>query len=112
MSAQPSASAASRNTRSGLYQCTDQPRASAAEARASRYMTESATVCARLSAIRSSIVCGSLGQILIRDARNRQRNRYGQRLEALARAARGGRSHALDERHGVSERNCLGSRGV
>ena len=65
MSWRPSASAASRNTRSRSYQCTDQPRASAAVARASRYITESAMVCARLSAIRSSIVGGSSGQARI-----------------------------------------------
>ena len=52
MSAPPSAAAAWWNTCARSYQWTDQPRASAAAARASRYMTESATVCARLSAIR------------------------------------------------------------
>ena len=62
-SSRPSTAAASRNTRSRSYQCTDQPRASAA-------------------------------------------------VEALARAARGGRSYAFDERHGVSERKHLRSREV
>jgi len=74
-------------------------------------MTESAKVCARLSAIRSSIVGGSLGHA-DRDARNRHGHRRGQRFEALARAARGGRSHALDERHGVSERKRSRSRDL
>ena len=62
---QPSTVAASRNTRSRSYQHTDQPRASAAVARASRYMTESATLCARLSAMRSAVVGGSSGQTRI-----------------------------------------------
>ena len=61
MSSRPSAAAASRNTRSLSYQRTDQPRASAAAARTSRYITVSATVCARLSAIRASTVGGSGG---------------------------------------------------
>ena len=46
------------------------------------------------------------------DARNRHGYRRGQRLEALARAALGGRSHALDERHGISERQRPRSRRV
>src|SRR5579864_6184456 len=61
MSWGPITAAASRNTRSRSYQCTDQPRSSAALARAWRYMTESATFAARVSAIRSSVVGGSLG---------------------------------------------------
>src|SRR4029079_7776296 len=57
--------AASRNTRSRSYQWTDQPRASAAVASASRYMTESATFAARVSTMRSSVVTGSLGHTRI-----------------------------------------------
>src|SRR5260221_4976723 len=60
-SSMPSAAAPSRSTRSPSYPYTDQPRASATAARAWRYMTESATVCARLSLIRSSIVRGRSG---------------------------------------------------
>src|SRR5215469_11955556 len=55
----PSAAVASRNTCSRSYQYTDQPRASAAVAKASLYITESATFAARVSTIRSSVVGGS-----------------------------------------------------
>src|SRR3954453_15718527 len=60
-----SAVVARLDTSSRSYQRTDQPRDSAAVARASRYMIESATLDARVSLIRSSIVSGSLGQARI-----------------------------------------------
>src|SRR5262249_29624102 len=59
-SSQRTAAAASRNTCSPSYQCAIQPRASAAPARAWRYITESATFAARVLVIRSSIVGGRL----------------------------------------------------
>ena len=72
-------------------------------------MTESATVCA----IVGYLLFGcrrKLGAHADRDARNRHGHRCGQRLEALARAARGGRSHALDEWIDVEKASSL--RGI
>ena len=66
-------------------------------------MTESASVCARLSAIRSSVVGGSLGQARIAMLAIGT-GTVAASASRLARAARGGRAHALDERHRVGER--------
>ena len=62
MSAPFSARAASPNTRSRSYQCTTSRALRRHGPRASRYMTESATVCARWSAMRCSTVGGRGGQ--------------------------------------------------
>jgi hypothetical protein len=114
MSSRPSTVAASRNTRSRSYQYTDHPRASAAVARASRYMTESAMVCARWSAIRSSIVGGSLGhaRIAMPATGTGTAAASASRFSRAPRAARRGRSHPLDEGHGVRERKRPRSGGV
>jgi hypothetical protein len=87
-----------------VVHCMDQPRASAAVARASRYMTESANVFARLSAVRASIVGGRWAHPY-RDARYWHGHSCGQRLQSFARAALGGCVHALDERNGFFERD-------
>src|SRR6185312_1918724 len=58
----PSAVAASRSTASRSYQCTRQPRRSAAEASAMRYRMESAMLAARVSLMHPSMVAGSGGQ--------------------------------------------------
>jgi hypothetical protein len=67
-------------------------------------MTESATFADRVSVIRSSIVAGKLGQI-----RMAMLDRYGYRacqlLEDFTSASVGGLVHALDERHGIVQRN-------
>ena len=75
-------------------------------------MTESATVCARLSAIRSSVVGGSVGHTRIAMLAIGTGTAAASSLETLPRAARGGRAHALDERHRVGERKRPRSRGV
>ncbi len=112
MSARPTAGAASRNTRSRSYQWTDHPRASAEAARASGYITELATVCARWSAIRSSVVGGRVRTQADRNPLDQHGYRCGQRRETLSRAVRCGLAHALYDRHRLGRGKRPRSRGV
>ena len=105
MSSTPRAAAASEKARFRSYQTTDQPRSSAASASASRYMTVSATVWARLSLMRSSTVVGKLRADADGDPRDRDGHVRSQSLKAVSRPPCGGFANAFDKLDRIAERD-------
>jgi hypothetical protein len=75
-------------------------------------MTVSANVCARLSAIRASMVGGQRGALTNRDVLDRFTDLYRKSVEDLVRTFGSGLMDALNERNGIGQGDLLRPWGV